>query len=64
MFFFGAGLIVLGVVYIGIGKAYARYHGWIFRSTDLKGYWSEVTLYFVLGAGLIAYSIYGNPFSK
>ena len=64
MLFFGIGLIAFGVVYICMGKAYARFHGWVYRSDDPKGYWGEVALYFVLGAGLVAYSLFGNLFSR
>jgi hypothetical protein len=60
----GIGFIVLGVVYTCMGKAYARFHGWVYRADDPKGYWSEVALYFVLGAGFIAYSLYRNWFSN
>jgi hypothetical protein len=54
----GIALIILGVVYTCMGRAYARFHGWVNRADDPKGYWSEVALYFVLGAGLIAYALY------
>jgi hypothetical protein len=61
---FGIGLIVLAVVYTCMGKAYARFHGWVYRADDPKGYWSEVAAYFVLGAGFIAYFLYKNWFSN
>jgi hypothetical protein len=64
MLFFGSGLIVLGVVYICMGRAYARFHGWVSRADDPKGFWSEVALSLILGAGFIAYALYRNWFSN
>jgi hypothetical protein len=60
----GIGFIAIGVVYTCMGKAYARFHGWVYRADNPKGYWFEVALYFVLGAGFIAYSLYQNWFSN
>ena len=64
MLFFGVGLIVFGVVYVCMGRAYARFHGWIYRANDPKGYWREVALYFVLGAGFVVYALYEKLFSN
>jgi hypothetical protein len=64
MLFFGIGLIVFGVVYICMGRAYARFHGWIYRADDPKGFWCEVGLFFVLGAGFIASALYEILFSN
>jgi H+/Cl- antiporter ClcA len=49
----GIALIVLGVVYTCMGRAYARFHGWVNRADDPKGYWRAVASYLVVGAGLI-----------
>jgi hypothetical protein len=54
----GIALIVLGVVYTCMGKAYVRFHDWVNRADDPKRYWLEVASYFVVGAGLIAYALY------
>jgi hypothetical protein len=64
MLLFGIGLIGFGVVYLCLGKAYARFHGWVYRANDPKGYWFEIVLYFALGTGSIAYSIYLKCFSN
>jgi hypothetical protein len=54
----GIALIVLGVVYTCMGRAYARFRGWVNRADNPKGYWLAVASYFVGGAGLIAYALY------
>ena len=54
----GIALIVLGVVYTCMGRAYARFHGWVYRADDPKGYWRAVASYLVVGAVLIAYALY------
>jgi hypothetical protein len=64
LFFLGIFVIALAVSYICTGKAYARLHGWVYRADDPIGYWCEVALCFVFGAGLIAYSLYKNWFSN
>ena len=60
----GIALIILGVVYTWMGRVYARFHGWISRVDDPKGYWSGIASYFVAGAVLIAYSLYRKWFSN
>jgi hypothetical protein len=54
----GIALIVIGAVYTYMGRAYARFHGWVYRADDPKGYWTAVASYFVAGAVLIAYALY------
>jgi hypothetical protein len=54
----GIALIVIGAVYISMGKAYARFRGWVYRADDPKGYWLAVASYLVGGAVLIAYALY------
>ena len=54
----GIALIVIGVIYIYMGRAYARFRGWANRADDPKGYWLAVASYLVGGAVLIAYALY------
>ena len=61
---FGIFLIVQGVVYTYTGKAYARFHGWVYRQEDPKGFWLEVGGAYVLGLGLIGIFVYANWFSN
>jgi len=58
LFTAGMVLILLAVVYMCTGKAYARFHGWIYRANDPKGYWLEVAGSFLLGVGLIGLFLY------
>jgi hypothetical protein len=54
----GIALIVIGVVYTCMGRAYARFRGWVNRADDPKGYWLAVASYLVGGAVLVAYALY------
>jgi hypothetical protein len=54
----GIALIVIGAVYTYMGRAYARFHGWVYRVDDPKGFWLAVASYLVGGAVLIAYALY------
>jgi hypothetical protein len=49
----GIVLIALGALYTCTGKAYARFHGWIYRADDPKGFWLEVAGSYLLGIALI-----------
>lgn len=60
MFYFGIALVAFGVTYICMGKAYARFHGWVSRGDDPKGFWTEVALYLVVGVGFITYWLYSQ----
>ena len=40
------------------GKAWVRFHGWVYRAEEPKWFWWEVALYYLVGAGLIGYSLY------
>jgi hypothetical protein len=45
--------IALGASYTYTGKAYARFHGWVYRADDRKGFWFEVAGSYLLGLALI-----------
>jgi hypothetical protein len=49
----GVALIALGALYTCTGKAYARFHGYIYRADDPKGFWLEVASSYLLGLALI-----------
>lgn len=57
-FTFGMFLLFLAVVYTFTGKAYVRFQGWVNRSEQPKRYWSEVTMYYLLGIGSIVLFLY------
>jgi hypothetical protein len=61
---FGISLIAVAVLYTCTGKAYARFHGWVYRADDPKGYWLEVVGSYLLGLGLIGLWLYENSFSN
>ena len=64
IFWAGIAFIGFGVVYLCLGRAYDRFHGWASRADDPKGFWFAVASYFVCGAALIAFALYENWFSK
>jgi hypothetical protein len=46
---FGMFLLFLAMLYTYTGKAWIRFHGWVYRAEEPKRYWLEVTMYY-LGA--------------
>jgi hypothetical protein len=60
----GIVLIALGALYTYTGKAYARFHGYIYRADNPKGFWLEVASSYLLGLALIGLFLYDNLFSK
>jgi len=55
---FGMFLLFLAVVYTYIGKAWIRFHGWVYRADRPKRYWLEVIMYYLGGIGLIGLFLY------
>jgi hypothetical protein len=45
----GAFLIFLGVVYTCMGESYEKFHGWIYRSKEPKGFWLSIAGYYLTG---------------
>jgi hypothetical protein len=58
LLFPGLFMICLGLLYACIGKAYARFHGWVYRAKDPKEFWLEVAGYCLFGLILICLSFY------
>ncbi len=58
LFTFGMFLLFLAVVYTYTGKAWVRFHGWVYRAEEPKRYWLEVAMYYLLGVGLIGLFLY------
>lgn len=54
------GLISLSaaVVYTCRGKAWARFHGWVYRAEEPSDFWWAVAMYFLIGVFLIGYFLY------
>jgi hypothetical protein len=61
----GMFVLFLAVIYTYTGKAYIRFHGWVYRADEPKRYWLEVVAYYVVGVGLIGLFLYSfNAFSN
>jgi hypothetical protein len=61
----GMFVVFLAVIYTYTGKAYIRFHGWVYRADEPKRYWLEVIAYYVVGVGLIGLFLYTfNAFSN
>lgn len=46
------------VVWTCTGKAWVRFHGWVYRAQEPKWFWWEVALYYLVGLGFIGYFLY------
>jgi len=55
---FGMFLLFLAVVYTYTGKAWIRFHGWVYRAEEPKRYWLEVAMYYLGGVGFVGYFLY------
>jgi hypothetical protein len=61
----GMFVLFLAAIYTYTGKAYIRFHGWVYRADEPKRYWLEVVAYYVVGVGLIGLFLYSfNAFSN
>jgi hypothetical protein len=54
----GLALICAAGLFAFTGRAWVRFHGWVYRANDPKSFWWEVALYFFCGIGLITYFVY------
>jgi hypothetical protein len=62
---FGIFLLFLAVVYTYTGKAWVRFHGWVYRADRPKRYWLEVVMYYIADIALIGLFLYNvRAFSK
>jgi hypothetical protein len=51
------------VVWTCTGKAWIRFHGWVYRAEEPNRFWLEVVGYYLGGAvfiGAFMYSVYGS----
>ena len=51
------------VVWTCTGKAWIRFHGWVYRAEEPNRFWLEVAAYFlggVLFIGLFMYEVFGT----
>lgn len=58
------GLISLSaaVVWTCTGKAWIRFHGWVYRAEEPNRFWLEVTTYYLIGVvftGVFMYELHG-----
>jgi hypothetical protein len=58
LFIAGVFVLFLAVVYTNTGKAWIRFHGWVYRAEEPKRYWLEVATYYLVGVVLIGYFLY------
>ena len=55
---FGFIFIFAAVVWTYTGKAWVRFHGWVYRAEKPTRFWWEVAMYYFVGIGLIGYFLY------
>ena len=63
-FFLMLGIISIcaAVVWTRTGKAWVRFHGWVYRAKEPGWFWWEVALYYLAGVffvGCFLYWVYG-----
>ncbi len=46
------------VVWTRTGKAWVRFHGWVYRAEEPNWFWWESAMYYVVGVGFIGYFLY------
>jgi hypothetical protein len=58
-------LLILGaisfsaaVVWTCTGKAWVRFHGWVYRAKEPNRFWWEVAMYYLGGVFFIGYFLY------
>ena len=57
LFTVGMVFLLAAVVYTYTGKAWIRFHGWVYRAEKPKRFWLEVVTCLLLGLGLIGLSL-------
>ena len=61
---FGVISFSAAVVQTCTGKAWARFHGWVYRAEEPSDFWVTVAMYYFIGVYLIGYFLYeagGTP---
>jgi hypothetical protein len=46
------------VVWTVTGRAWIRFHGWVYRAKEPRRFWLEVVVYYLGGVGLLGYFLY------
>jgi hypothetical protein len=46
------------VVWTCTGKAWIRFHGWVYRAEEPNRFWLEVVTYYLIGLGFIGVFMY------
>ena len=55
---FGVISFSAAVVWTCTGKAWARFHGWVYRAEEPTDFWGTVAMYYLIGVFLIGYFLY------
>jgi len=55
---FGVISFSAAVVWTCTGKAWARFHGWVYRAEEPSGFWWVVAMYYLIGVFMIGYFLY------
>jgi hypothetical protein len=55
---FGVISVFAAVVWTCTGKAWIRFHGWVYRAEEPNRFWLEVVTYFLIGVCFIGYFLY------
>ena len=54
----GTASILVAVVFTCTGKAWVRFHGWVYRAKEPGWFWYEVAVDYIIGACFIGYFLF------
>jgi hypothetical protein len=50
--------ISAAVVWTRTGRAWVRFHGWVYRAKEPRWFWWEVALYYLVGVCFVGYFLF------
>lgn len=54
----GVSAFSAAVVWTCTGKAWIRFHGWVYRAEEPNRFWLEVATYYLIGVGFVGVFLY------
>lgn len=47
-----------GLVWTFTGKAWVRFHGWVYRAKEPKSFWWQVVIYYLVAAFFVGFFLF------
>ena len=51
----GLAIFCIATYWIRVGRVWTRFHGWLYRDDDSRGFWWEVAMEYLIAIALIVY---------